>query len=156
MSIELSMPQRIWIEMHDKTELDACDVIVEMDDGRFYTALFVTLPYLRRQMQLSYEVSKTIADTPPARYAPMDTPHILVENLSRENIEDVIDNLIALDTFESLFTSVIEDDDETTVALPDQLPTTRPVTPDRRLSTAEMAAVVVTEVLKAESDTTVA
>lgn len=148
MVIEPSIPQRIWLEMHDKTEYDACDVIVEMEDGNFYTATFVTLPYLRRQMELTYEVSRGMHDVPAVRYTAMEVPHIVVENLNRETIEDTIDNLLTLETFNSLFTKVIEDEPPVSSSASSM--------PDRRLSTAEMAAVVVTEVLRTEADVTVA
>lgn len=106
MLMNIQIPRRVWIEAHDVHESDACDVIVEMDTGQLYSAVFVTIPYLQRQMQLSYVVSKQLADVPQVRYTALETPHILVEDLSRDTIEDTIDNLIALDTFESLFTLV--------------------------------------------------
>ncbi len=127
------MPKRLWVEMQDAIERDSCDVIVEMEGGSYYTALFVTLPYLRRQMELTYAVSSQLPDTPAVRYASMDTPHILVENLDWETIEDTVDNLLALDTFETLFTQALPDTDDT----------------------AEVAAVVLNEVLMAEEEATV-
>ena len=60
-------------------------------------------------MDLSYEVSKQLPDTPPVHYAALETPHILVADLQRETIEDTIDNLLALDIFENLFTQVTDD-----------------------------------------------
>src|SRR5215207_9340466 len=132
------MPKRIWVEMHDDDDL-ACDVIVEMEDGGYYSALFVTLAYLRRQMALSYDVGLQIPYTPAVRYAAMETPQILVDSLDHDTIEDTIDNLIALDTFETFFTRVIEEEDDR----------------DGRIRTAEVAAVVLNEVLRAE-ETTVA
>ena len=42
----VDVPEHIWIEMHDSVEADACDVIVKMENGEYYTAVFVTLPYL--------------------------------------------------------------------------------------------------------------
>jgi hypothetical protein len=135
--LNLQIPRRIWVEMHDKAEKLACDVIVEMENGAYYTAPFVTLPYLERQMQLSYEVSKTLPDTPAVHYAALETPHIIVTNLKLDTIEDTIDNLLALDTFESVFTQVTDDD-------------------GGKHATAEVAAVVLNEVLMVEADTTVA
>jgi len=132
------MPKRIWVEMHDDDDL-ACDVIVEMEDGGYYSALFVTLAYLRRQMALSYDVGLQIPYTPAVRYAAMETPQILVDSLDHDTIEDAIDNLIALDTFETFFARVIEEEDDR----------------DGRIRTAEVAAVVLNEVLRAE-ETTVA
>lgn len=136
--IALAMPKRIWVEMHEEVDPDSCDVIVEMEDGKYYTAMFVTLPYLRRQMELSFEVGRQLDDAPAVRYAALETPHILVENLDRETIEDTIDNLIALDTFESLFTRVLDEDEDDV---------------NQRARTAEMAAVVLTEVLRAAEAT---
>lgn len=133
------MPRRIWVEKHD-SDRDACDVIVEMENGNYYTAAFVTLPFLRRQMELSYEVSKQLPDTTALRYAVMDTPHIVVENLCRDVIEDTIDNLLALDTFETVFTLVVDQNE------PDV---------EQRVRTQEVTAVVLNEVLTID-DTTVA
>lgn len=131
------IPSRIWIEMHDAIERDSCDVIVEMEDGSYYSALFVTVPYLQRQMELTFDVSQQIPDTPAIRYAAMDTPHVLVENLERDTIEDAIDNLLVLDTFETIFNLVLDEDEDE----------------DARARTAEVAAVVLTEVLRAEDET---
>lgn len=137
--LELHIPGRIWVEM---AEGDSCDVIVEMENGTLYTAMFVTLPYLARQMELGYEVSKTLPDVPAVAYATLETPHIIVPNLERDTIEDTIDNLIALDTFESLFTQVTDEAEAGSLAAP------TPEAPRVGLrATAEMAAVVLTEVL---------
>ncbi len=125
------MPERLWVEMQDAVERDSCDVIVQMEGGSYYTAMFVTLPYLRRQMELTYAVSKQLPDTPAVRYALMDTPHILVDNLDWDTIEDTVDNLLSLDAFETLFTPALPDNDDT----------------------AEVAAVVLNEVLMAEAET---
>lgn len=133
----IHIPERVLLEMHN--EGDACDVIVEMDDGTIYTALFVTFTYLRRQMQLCYEVTSTLEDTPIVRYALIDTPHILVEELKRDTIEDTIDNLIALDIFEGHFTRVTETVDETNEE-------TRTINDGTR-ATQEVAAVVISDVL---------
>lgn len=136
----LEIPKRIWIELHTDTAVpDSCDVIVETDSGKLYTALFVTFPYLQRQMDLTYTVSKQIPDTPPVRYAVLETPHILVENLERDTIEDTIDNLLALDVFEGLFTLVTEDEE-----------TAARTTDAGKRATTEVAAVVLSEVLVVE------
>lgn len=134
------LPVHIWIEMHDPHEQDACDVIVKMENGQYYTAVFVTLPYLARQMDLSYEVCKEISYAAPVRYATLETPHILVTRCDRETVEDTIDNLLALDVFENLFTQVTEDKD-----LSDD-PTVG------KRATAEVAAVVVSDVLLADGE----
>ena len=133
------MPRRIWVERQD-ADREACDVIIEMEDGNYYTAAFVTLPFLRKQMELTFEVTKQLPDATALRYAVMDTPHIVVENLCRDVIEDTIDNLLALDTFETVFTLVV-DELESNV--------------EQRTRTAEMTAVVLNEVLNVD-DATVA
>lgn len=102
------LPEEILCEMHE--EGDACDVIVRMEDGSVYTALFATLSYIHRQLELTWMVTGTIPETPPVRYAVLDTPHIIVEELGAITIEDTIDNLVAQDVFESLFTRVTEDE----------------------------------------------
>jgi len=140
----VDVPEHIWIETHDDVEADACDVIVKMENGAYYTAVFVTLPYLERQMDLSYEVSKQLPYTTPVRYAALETPHILVSDLKRETIEDTIDNLLALDVFENLFTQVTDDAGNEYE---------RPDKPKGKRATAEVAAVVLTEVLMVEGDT---
>ena len=145
--LNLQIPRHIWVEMHDKAEKLACDVIIEMEGGAYYTAPFVTLPYLERQMQLSYEVSKTLPDTPAVHYTSLETPHIIVTNLNRDTIEDTIDNLLALDIFESVFTQVTDEDDSDDGSAGD---------PNGKRATSEVAAVVLNEVLMVDGDTTVA
>lgn len=145
-SLGLQLPKHIWIEMHDSVENDACDVIVEMESGTYFTAPFVTLPYLERQMTLSFNMSKSLPDTPAIRYTALEMPHIVVANLDRDTIDDAIDNLLALDTFESVFTQVTDEDGgEHSASLY-----------HGKRATAEVAAVVFNEVLVIESDTTVA
>ena len=137
----IEIPKHVWIEMHnDAQEADSCDVIVETESGKIYNALFITIPYLQRQMQLSYTVGKQLPDAPPVRYAVLETPHIVVDNLNRDTIEDTIDNLLALDVFEGLFTLVTEHEEETT---------TRTTTTGKR-ATTEVAAVVLSDVLVVE------
>lgn len=138
----VDVPEHIWIEMQDSAEADACDVIVRMENGAYYTALFVTVPFLQRQMDLSYEVSKQLPDTTPVRYAALETPHILVADLQRETIEDTIDNLIALDIFENLFTQVTDDGGREDA-----------LAKKGKRATEEIAAVVVNEVLVVERET---
>jgi hypothetical protein len=140
----VDIPEHIWLEMHDRVEADACDVIVKMENGEYYTAVFATLPYLQRQMDLSYEVGKQLPDTTPIHYAALETPHVLVASLNRETIEDTVDNLLALDIFENLFTQVTDDEGNEYE---------RPEKPKGKRATAEVAAVVLTEVLQVEGDT---
>ena len=133
----LYAPEKVWFELH--REKDACDVLVEMDDKTIYTAMFVTLDYLKRQMDFNYQVAAQLEDTPQVRYCLFDTPHILVDELTRDIIEDTIDNLIALDTFESNFARVTENADKTTRT-----------SNDGTRATQEVAAVVISDVLVVE------
>ena len=135
------IPRQIWIELLDEVESGSCDVIVEMEDGRVYTAMFVTVPYLQRQMDLTYHLTKQLPDVSPVRYATLETPHILVENLNREILEDTIDNMLALDVFEGFFTLVTED----------ELGNGRTTSNGKR-ATVEVAAVVINEVLAVNGD----
>ena len=129
------VPEEILCEMHE--EGDACDVLVRMEDGTVYTALFATLSYIHRQLSLTWMVTESIPQTPPVRYAVLDTPHIIVEHLRPEIIEDTIDNLVAQDVFESLFTRVTED------ARADL----RAARPHSKLATQAIAQAVIEEVL---------
>ncbi len=131
------IPKHIWIEKADSSEDAACDVIVEMEDGCLYTAVFITPPYLRHQMELSCHMAKQL-DLPPVRYTALETPHIVVENLNRDNLEDTIDNMLALDMFEGCFTLVTEDK----ASAPEGRTHS-----DGTRATAEVAAVVINEVL---------
>lgn len=132
----IEMVKHVWIEAHanDAGEPDACDVIVELENHKIYTSLFTTIPYLQRQMELNFTVIKQLPDALPVRYAVQETPHVVVEKIERDTIEDTIDNLIALDVFESVFTLVTEDE------------TTRTYTGGKR-ATTEVAAVVISDVL---------
>jgi hypothetical protein len=137
----IEIPQHIWLEKHDDGHApDSCDVMVETESGKLYTAQFITLPYLQRQMQLSFTMSKQLPDAPVVKYAVLETPHVVVETLDRDVIEDTIDNLIALDIFEGVFTLVTEDETETA---------TRTTGTGKR-ATTEVAAVVLNDVLVIE------
>ena len=129
------VPEEILCEMHD--EGDACDVLVRMEDGSVYTALFATLSYIHRQLALTWMVTESIPETPPVRYAVLDTPHIIVERLSATTIEDTIDNLVAQDVFESLFTRVTEDEQADA----------KRYARSSQLATQEIATAVIEEVL---------
>ncbi|MEO0560492.1 MAG: hypothetical protein AAF125_00155 [Chloroflexota bacterium] len=148
MVASVHLPQKVWIEYHD-TDYDtpaSCDVLVKMEDDNIFTAHFVTLVHLRRQMDLSYTVTSQIEFTPAVRYATLEHPHILVDDLSRDTIEDTIDNLIALDIFTSMFTQVTEDVADT----PEAEARTTSKTATR--ATQELAAVVLSDVLVVEAD----
>ena len=129
----LHTPEKVWFELH--REKDACDVLVQMDDGTVYTALFAVSAYIQRQMDLQFQVTQQLDDTPQVRYCVIDTPHIMVEELSHDVIEDTIDNLLALDVFESHFTRVTESNDANRT------------TSGGRRATQEVAAVVISDVL---------
>ena len=131
----LIVPEEILCEMHE--EGDACDVIVRMDDGTVYTALFATLSYIHRQLSLTWMVTESIPETPPVRYAVLDTPHIIVEELQLKIIEDSIDNMVAQDVFESLFTRVTEDEEADA----------KLAAKTSQLATQEIAQAVIEEVL---------
>lgn len=130
----------VYVERH-ADDADVRDVIVRMEDGNMYTALFVTIPHLQRQMAINYEFSKNIEDTVPVRFTAMDTSHILVDSLDRDTIEDTIDNLLAMDTFESVFTRVTEDERIEAISAM-----------TGRRATQEVAAVVLSEVLVVEEN----
>jgi hypothetical protein len=140
------IPKQIWIEWHDLNEPEARDVILEMEDGSMYTALYVTFGYLERQMMLSHDLSRQVPDAPLVYHAVLDTPHVIVPNLERDTIEDSIDNLLALETFESVFTLVTETEAEAQPSVP--VPTTG------KRATQEIAAVFVSSVLLVEDDDT--
>ncbi|NJR12782.1 hypothetical protein HC776_02680 [bacterium] len=135
--ISIHTPEDVYFEIN--REGDACDVIVRMDDGMVYTATFVTMDYMRRQMELSYRVTEQLADTPAVRYAVIDTTHIVVESLAKDGIEDTIDNLLALDVFESYFIRVTDHDNPS-----EEQPRTMD---DGKRATREVAAVVISDVL---------
>ena len=135
--IRLHTPEKIWFELHP--EKDACDVLVKMDDGTIYTALFATMDYVKRQMELNFQLTQQLEDTPEVRYFVIDTPHIMVEKLTRDSVEDTIDNLIALDVFESHFTRVTEREE-------DANGNTRTMNDGRR-ATQEIVTVVISDVL---------
>jgi hypothetical protein len=131
----LIVPEEIFCEKHE--EGDACDVIVRMDNGAVYTALFATLPYIHRQLSLTWMVTESIPDTPPVRYAVLDTPHIIVDGLELKFIEDTIDNMVAQDVFESFFTRVTED----------EVADSKVDVKTSQLTTQEIAQAVIEEVL---------
>jgi len=141
--VDIRIPNRVLIEMHHG-DPDACDVIVEMEGGMIYTAMFSTLAHIQRQMTLTYDLSADMPDTAPTRFAAMETPHVILEKLNRDTIEDTIDNLLAMETFGSIFTQVTEDDDT-------HLTETTTTNGNGRRATQEVAAVVLSDVLVVES-----
>ncbi|MBX3063357.1 MAG: hypothetical protein KF726_10310 [Anaerolineae bacterium] len=108
------MIKRVWVEQQNEIGFnpyeDSADVLVEWEDGQLWSAAFVTLPYLQRQMEMSGEVAEGLnANMPPVRFVALETPHVVVENLLPDTIEDTIDNLMTLGTFESVFTLYTDD-----------------------------------------------
>lgn len=140
----LQIPVQIWVEVHSD-DVDARDVLVRMEDGNVYTSLFVTPDYIKRQMELTFELSKQIEDTIPRRFCTLDVPHIVVESLERDVIEDALDNLLAMEVFEGVFTQVTDPPQDTTT------PTTTSTTNGGTRATQEVAAVVLSDVLVVES-----
>jgi hypothetical protein len=146
--LDLQIPQQIWIEMYDEAR-DACDVMVKMEDGNIYTAVFVTLPYLRRQMSLTLSMCSQIPDAQPVCFAALETPHIILETLEREIIEDTIDNLLTMENFGTMFTRVTEEAPADPKAPPQK--TDIRSTKEIERATQEVAAVVIADVLMIES-----
>jgi hypothetical protein len=105
--------KRVWIEpapqMAFDPDTDSADVLVEMEDERLWQAHFVTLAHLEQEMQLSLDVArqydKSLALT---QFLTLEIPHVIVEKLTSEIIEDVVDNLIALGVFEGVFAQCTE------------------------------------------------
>ncbi|TVR24572.1 MAG: hypothetical protein EA396_01190 [Anaerolineaceae bacterium] len=138
----LQIPVNVWVELH-ADDRDARDVLVKMEDGNLYTSVFVTPSYITRQMELTFEFSKHIEDTIPARFCTLDVPHIVVESLNREAIEDTIDNLLAMGLFGSAFTQVTDP--------PEDPANSQPTTSNGGTrATQEVAAVVLSDVLVVE------
>ena len=102
------MIKHVWVETQGtgdiNNEYDSADVLVETEDGLLWAASFVTIPYLQRQMELSREAAQTFPNMPLIRFAAIETPHVIVDNLMQDTIEDTIDNLMTLGTFECVFT----------------------------------------------------
>ncbi|MBN1202924.1 MAG: hypothetical protein JXJ20_13830 [Anaerolineae bacterium] len=100
--------KRVWIEPEPEVGFNPCtdsaDVLVEMEDQRLWQARFVTLPHLQEEMQLSLDVAREHRRAlAPIAFLALETPHVIVENLNQDTIEDVVDNLMALGVFESVF-----------------------------------------------------
>lgn len=100
--------KRVWIEHEPEVAFDpksdSADVLVEMEDGKLSQARFVTLEHLRREMALSLEVAqehnRALA---PTAFLALETSHVVVDDLNQDTIEDVVDNLLVLGVFETVF-----------------------------------------------------
>jgi hypothetical protein len=113
--VKTVLVKRVWIEPEPEIGFDpisdSADVLVEMEDERLWQAHFVTLPHLQQEMRLSQDVAqqhhRALAIT---QFLALETPHVIVEKLTADIIEDVIDNLMALGVFESVFLKFDETD----------------------------------------------
>jgi hypothetical protein len=103
--------KRVWIEPEPElalapepqknngipAEMDSADVLVEMEDNQLWQAHFVTLDHLQQEMALSQDVARqynrALAVT---QFVALETPHVVVDKLTPEIIDDVVDNLMAL------------------------------------------------------------
>lgn len=101
--------KHVWVDNTEEPREGSIDVLAEMEDNTLWMARFVTIPYLQEQMQYGLEVSRDLSNTPAARYATIETQHVIVDRLDMTTIEDVIDNLLALGVFESMFAPVTGD-----------------------------------------------
>jgi len=102
------MINRVWIDREEGVRFDPhqdnADVFVELEDGQVWAASFVTIPYLQRQMKLNRDVVNTLeANMVPVSFVGIETPHVIIEDLLPDTIEDTIDNLMTLGTFEIVF-----------------------------------------------------
>lgn len=100
--------KRVWIEPEPELNFDpvrdSADVLVEMEDDELWQAHFVTLVHLQEEMQLSLDVAEQHKNALAAtQFLTVETPHVIVECLTTDVIEDVVDNLMALGVFESVF-----------------------------------------------------
>jgi hypothetical protein len=101
------MINRLWIEQNlseSEMQRDNADVLVETENGLRWRAAFVTVPFLQRQMQLNRAFGQDMEKLHPVRFAAIETPHVIVDNLLESTIEDTVDNLMTLGVFESVFT----------------------------------------------------
>lgn len=84
--------------------MTSADVLVEMEDGQLWQARFVTLEHLRQEMELSLDVARQHDRALALRpFLALETPHVITADLEQEAIEDVVDNLMALGVFETVF-----------------------------------------------------
>lgn len=115
--VKTVLVKRVWIEPEPELGFDpitdSADVLVEMEDERLWQAHFVTMGHLQQEMRLSLDVAqqhqRALAAT---QFLALETPHVIVEKLTTDIIEDVIDNLMALGVFESVFLKFDESDGE--------------------------------------------
>lgn len=100
--------KRVWIEPEPEVAFnpytDSADVLVEMEDGGLWQAHFVTLAHLSAEMTMSLEVAREHKRAlAPTAFLAFETPHVITEDLRQDTIEDVVDNLVVLGFFETVF-----------------------------------------------------
>lgn len=81
-----------------------------------WSASFATINYLHRQMETSRAVARDHAGMPQIRFTAIETPHVIVDTLDENTIEDAIDNMVTLGVFETAF--VLQRDEAEFLALP--------------------------------------
>jgi hypothetical protein len=97
-------------QYESEAQRDNADVFVQTGDDFWWHTSFVTVQYLQRQMYLSGDIARESYRMTPVRFVAIETPHVIVENLRQETIEDTIDNLITLGVFESVFMPYPQDE----------------------------------------------
>lgn len=103
--------KRLWLDDMDEAFdplVGDVDVMIEMENGEMWTAHFVTIPYLQQQMTLSETVTAGQRGMGQIGFVALETPHVIVEKLSQEAIEDIVDTLMTMGTFEAVFDLVID------------------------------------------------
>jgi hypothetical protein len=107
--------KRVWTDLvegpADPGQGDV-DVMVEMENGELWTAHFVTVPYLRQQIDLSKTVANDQSELGNIGFVALETPHVIVEKIDQNAIEDIVDDLMVLGTFEAVFDLVIDTPEE--------------------------------------------
>ena len=103
------MIKHIWIEGQGTAQFENADVLVQTEDDLLWSASFVTIPYLQKQMEVTREVAGGFKNMPAIRFTAIETPHVIVDDLLQDTIEDTIDNLMTLGMFESIFALYEED-----------------------------------------------
>lgn len=108
--------KRVWIDLTDEGPGDSgqggVDVMVEMENGELWTAHFVTVPYLKQQIDLTKSVADDQSELGNVGFVALETPHVIVEKLDQDSIEDIVDDLMVLGTFEAVFDLVIDTPEE--------------------------------------------
>ncbi len=109
--------KRVWIDQLGSDPVDDTatggnvDVMVEMENGEMWTAHFVTIPYLQQQLEMSKAVAEGQNELGGVGFIALETPHVVVERLTRDAIEDIVDNLMVLGNFETVFDLLIDTPD---------------------------------------------